>query len=55
MKSALELATQVARPGATMVLLASYWDGFEPPGMTLSMKEIRVVPSLVYSRRMSST
>jgi threonine dehydrogenase-like Zn-dependent dehydrogenase len=48
--SALEQACTVARPGATLVLLASYWDGFEPPGMTLQTKEIRVLPSFMYRR-----
>jgi threonine dehydrogenase-like Zn-dependent dehydrogenase len=45
---ALEEACRICRPGGTLLLLASYWDGFEPPGMTLCMKEIRVVPSFMY-------
>jgi threonine dehydrogenase-like Zn-dependent dehydrogenase len=49
-KSALETASNVARPGGTMVLLASYWDGFEPPGMAISTKEIRILPSFMYGR-----
>jgi threonine dehydrogenase-like Zn-dependent dehydrogenase len=47
---ALEEACRICRPGGTLLLLASYWDGFEPPGMLLCMKEIRVVPSLMYGR-----
>jgi len=47
---ALEEACRICRPGGTLLLLASYWDGFEPPGMTLCMKEIRVVPSFMYGR-----
>jgi threonine dehydrogenase-like Zn-dependent dehydrogenase len=49
-KSGLETACNIVRPGGTMALLASYWDGFEPPGMALSMKEIRIVPSFMYGR-----
>ncbi len=48
--SALEQACQIARPGADLVLLASYWDGFSPPGMALSTKEIRILPSFMYRR-----
>lgn len=48
--SALELACKIARPGAQMVLLASYWDGFAPPGMAITAKEIRIVPSFMYGR-----
>ena len=47
---ALEEACRICRPGGTLLLLASYWDGFEPPGMTLCMKEICVVPSFMYAR-----
>ena len=49
-KSALEQACSIVRPGGTMLLLASYWEGFEPPGMALSMKEVRIVPSFMYGR-----
>ncbi len=45
---ALEEACRICRPGGTLLLLASYWDGFEPPAVTLCMKEIRVVPSFMY-------
>ncbi len=48
--SALKEACELTRPGGSLLLLASYWDGFEPPGMTLCMKEIRVVPSFMYGR-----
>jgi len=47
---ALAEACRICRPGGTLLLLASYWDGFEPPGMTLCMKEIHVVPSFMYAR-----
>ncbi len=49
-KQALAQALQLARPGGTLLLLGSYWDGFELPGMLLSLKEVRVVPSLMYGR-----
>jgi threonine dehydrogenase-like Zn-dependent dehydrogenase len=49
-KDALKQACRICRPGGTLLLLASYWDGFEPPATTLCMKEIRVVPSFMYAR-----
>lgn len=49
-KDALNQACEICRPGGTLLLLASYWDGFEPPAMMLCMKEIRVVPSFMYAR-----
>jgi threonine dehydrogenase-like Zn-dependent dehydrogenase len=49
-QSALELACGIARPGASLVLLASYWDGFAPPGMLLCTKEIKILPSFMYRR-----
>ncbi len=49
-RSALEDACSLCRPGGTLLLLASYWEGFEPPGMTLSTKEIRILPSFMYGR-----
>jgi threonine dehydrogenase-like Zn-dependent dehydrogenase len=48
--TALEEACRIARPGGTLLLLASYWDGFEVPAMTLCTKEIRVLPSFMYRR-----
>jgi len=48
--AALEEACRICRPGGSLLLLASYWDGFQPPGMALCMKEIRVVPSFMYGR-----
>ena len=47
---ALEEACRICRPGGTLLLLASYWDGFEPPATTLCMKEIHVIPSFMYGR-----
>ena len=48
--SALATAVAAARPGGTLILLASYWEGTaQVPGMALCMKEIRVLPSSMYA------
>jgi L-iditol 2-dehydrogenase len=49
-RNALADACELCRPGGALLLLASYWDGFEPPGMGISMKEIRILPSFMYGR-----
>jgi threonine dehydrogenase-like Zn-dependent dehydrogenase len=49
-RSALESAVGLCRPGATLLLLASYWGGMELPGLALCMKEIRVQPASMYGR-----
>ena len=46
--SALETAVALGRPGATLLLLATYWDGFSPPAFPLCLKEIRIIPSSLY-------
>ena len=38
------------RPGATMLLLAAYWEGLELPFADVFMKELAVVPSSMYGR-----
>ena len=48
--SALADAAKRCRPGGTIVVLGTYWEGMELPGMDLSMKEITVVPSSMYAR-----
>lgn len=48
--SALERAVALCRPGASMLLLGTYWDGMTLPGMPLCAKEIRILPSMMYSR-----
>ncbi len=50
-RSSLEQCVQIAKPGGTLLLLATYWDGLELPGFLLCMKEVRVVPSMMYGRR----
>ena len=46
---ALEQAVSLCAPGATLILLGSYWEGMTVPGMALCLKEVRVVPSSLYS------
>jgi 2-desacetyl-2-hydroxyethyl bacteriochlorophyllide A dehydrogenase len=49
--SALAQAVERCRPGGTVVLLGTYWDGgVEMPGQTLCMKEINLVPASMYGR-----
>jgi len=49
--SALADAVRRCRPGGTVVLLASYWDGtVELPGLEVTMKEITLVPAVMYNR-----
>jgi 2-desacetyl-2-hydroxyethyl bacteriochlorophyllide A dehydrogenase len=48
--SALERAIELCRPGGRLLLLGTYWQGMNMPGMALCMKEIRVIPSNMYSR-----
>jgi threonine dehydrogenase-like Zn-dependent dehydrogenase len=41
----------LCRPGATLLLLATYWSGsMQLPGMALCLREIRVQPASLYSR-----
>lgn len=47
-ESALAQAVSLARPGAKMLLLATYWAGMVLPGTELCMKEIDVVPAIMY-------
>jgi len=49
--SALAEAADRCRPGGTIVLLGSYWDGtVEMPGMVIGMKELTLVPAVMYGR-----
>ncbi len=49
--SALEKAVELCRPGGTLLLLASYWDGvLTLPAFAVCSKEIRIVPSMTYRR-----
>lgn len=49
-RPALETALALCRPGATLLLVATYWSGFELPGFALCMKEVNVVPASMYGR-----
>ena len=49
-KSALDAAVEWCRPGGTLLLLATYWDGLELPGFRVCLKELRVVPASLYAR-----
>ena len=49
--SALADAVNRCRPGGTVVLLGSYWDGtVEMPGLSITMKEVTLIPSVMYNR-----
>ncbi|MCD9624062.1 alcohol dehydrogenase catalytic domain-containing protein [Rhabdothermincola salaria] len=49
--SALARAVDATRPGGTVVLLGSYWDGdVTMPGLAVTMKEVSLVPSTMYGR-----
>jgi len=48
--SALERALELCRPGATLLLLATYWEGkLTLPSFQVTLNEIRIVPSSMYS------
>jgi threonine dehydrogenase-like Zn-dependent dehydrogenase len=49
-ESALQTCCELAKPGAVLVLLSSYRDGFTLPGFILMLKELRVQPSSMYGR-----
>lgn len=49
--SALTEAVNRCRSGGTVVLLGSYWDGsIEMPGLSVTMREITLVPATMYNR-----
>ncbi|MFP8875769.1 MAG: alcohol dehydrogenase catalytic domain-containing protein [Myxococcota bacterium] len=49
-RSGLARCLELCRPGGTLLLVGSYWDGFELSGMELCLKEITVVPASMYGR-----
>jgi threonine dehydrogenase-like Zn-dependent dehydrogenase len=49
-QSSLQEAAIHTRPGGTMLLIASYWEGMSLPGMIITLKEITVVPASMYGR-----
>lgn len=49
--AALERAITLCRPGGSVVLVATYWDGkLELPAFATCLREITIVPSSLYSR-----
>ncbi len=46
---ALETAAKLCRPAGTLLLIATYWGGMQLPGFLICLKEIRCVPSSLYS------
>ena len=49
-RDALAHALRLCRPGGTLALVATYWEGLELPGFELCMKEVSVVPASMYGR-----
>jgi len=49
-RSALATCAELCKPGGTLLLLASYWEGLELPGFAVAMKEVTVVPASLYGR-----
>jgi len=43
-------AVGLCRPGATLLLLATYWEGLTLPAFEVSMKELRILGSNAYCR-----
>jgi threonine dehydrogenase-like Zn-dependent dehydrogenase len=52
-ESALQTCGEIAKPGAALLLLSSYWDGLSLPGFIIMLKELRVQPSSMYGRHAS--
>ena len=49
--ASIEEAAQRCRPGATILLLATYWSGLTLPAIEIMMKEIRIVSSMAQARQ----
>ena len=49
-RSALAQAVGLCRAGGRLLLLATYWEGFELPGFPLCLKEVDVIPASLYAR-----
>lgn len=49
--SAMAQAADLCRPGATILMLASYWGGLTMPAMQMMMKELRTVTSMAQARQ----
>src|SRR4029079_5244694 len=49
-ESAVQRMCELAKPGATIVLLSSYWGPLALPGFLIMLKELRLQPSSMYGR-----
>jgi threonine dehydrogenase-like Zn-dependent dehydrogenase len=49
--AAVAQAVSLCKPGATLLLLASYWGGLNLPATEVMMKEIRIVSSMAQARQ----
>lgn len=49
--AAMEQAASLCRHGATILMLATYWEGLTMPAMQLAMKELRTVASMAQGRQ----
>jgi threonine dehydrogenase-like Zn-dependent dehydrogenase len=45
----MESAVRAAKPGGTVVMLATYWSGLQVPAIELCSKEVSLVPASQYS------
>jgi threonine dehydrogenase-like Zn-dependent dehydrogenase len=48
--SAVEASCEALRPKGTLLMLASSWESFEFPGLTVAAKELDIVMSTMYGR-----
>lgn len=48
--TSLEQSIALARPGARLLMLGTFWGGVEINGLALCMKEIEMIPSMQYNR-----
>ena len=48
--AALQQAASLCKPGATILLLATYWQGVTLPAFEVSMKALRIYASSMYDR-----
>jgi L-iditol 2-dehydrogenase len=49
--AALQQAARLCKPGAAILLLATYWDGVMLPAFEVSMKALRIYASSMYDRQ----
>ncbi|CAA0109177.1 L-galactonate-5-dehydrogenase [Halioglobus japonicus] len=49
--AALQQAARLCKPGATILLLATYWDGVTLPAFEVSMKALKIFASFMYDRQ----